>query len=67
MARVLLLAAKSAALLALMVSVLYLTVRAKRFGFDRFQSVHSRRKYRVPVRREVSSEAGTRPPPAPPP
>ena len=57
--------AKAAALLALMLGVLWLTVRAKRFGFDRFQSVHTRRKYRVPI--EPSTAADSRPPPTPPP
>lgn len=43
------LALKTAALLVLMVTVLYLTVRARRFNFDRFRTTHARRKYRVPV------------------
>jgi hypothetical protein len=45
------LALKAAALLAMMVGVFYLTLRAKRFGFDRFRSIHSRRKIRVPAPR----------------
>jgi hypothetical protein len=44
------LALKVAALLALMVGVLALTMRAKRMDFDRFRSMHSRRKYRVPAK-----------------
>ena len=58
--------AKAAALLALMLGVLYLTLRAKRFEFDKFRSVHTRRKFRVPIEKP-SSEADSRPPPEPPP
>lgn len=49
------LALKTAALLVLMVTVLYLTVRARRFNFDRFRSTHARRKYRVPVEEAAGS------------
>ena len=53
------LVAKAAALLALMLGVLYLTLRAKRFEFDRFRSVHTRRKYRVPVEQARSEKLST--------
>jgi hypothetical protein len=49
-----------------MLGVLYLTVRAKRFQFDRFRTVHTRRKYRVPIEKP-SNGADNRPPLEPPP
>ena len=49
------LAIEVAALVLLGIVFLVLTLRAKRFDYERFRTIHSRRKYRVPVQTSSSS------------